>query len=717
MARKKRRSQYSLTGYTYSSEDIERLKKQPGVVSVTPEMIVFELKFKQELYDEWVKSQSPETIRRGFAKRGADVAVFPNELFLRMNTRFRYDGRPKYQALPVYDRRDGEGLPHKTPDELVAEGVLDKYALGYKITPLYNDLIRKAYTEAYPEKSVEDVIRESGYNPSDIGATRLNYLHKALEGSRNIGRPGIEERKQQKAAVKEEATSVVREELPKVTSESTIRSKPEKVATTEQGTKSEEALKPTKINNSEKNAPRSFSWAGQVAENTPYMRTKKPGYVEFTEEFYNDAVQFQGLPISDILSIYCISLASIPPVLYPTLRRKLREWKPTYKPTSFDLQIAINRFVAMQRLLEINLTETSENFKRMSPPEKKKLCEAIDQLPRDPVGMYSTQVLREKIGISQTLYYKYLRQERYGMEKTDKAASDVEAVRQVFDYKGFSKGSRQIYMLMPKVIGRKMGLKKIRRIMQENDMASDIRGANIQKQVMRKYLQENRKPNLLERKFRLYRPNQVRLTDVTYLEYGPRKKRAYGSASIDPVTGKLIAFVVMDKNDQRLADATLQEMDNYPCEFGGKLHSDQGSLYLTPDFQAKVAERGMDQSMSRRGNCWDNSPQESFFGHFKDECNYTACVSLNELRELIEEYKYYYNFERRMWNHLQMTPVEYEAYLDALSDEEFQKYIDQGETEYKEMQAHSIERAKARIRDLGAEDSVEDIEEGEKSNE
>ena len=717
MARKKRRSQYSLTGYTYSSEDIERQKKQPGVVSVTPEMIVFELKFKQELYDEWVKSQSPETIRRGFAKRGADVAVFPNELFLRMNTRFRYDGRPKYQALPVYDRRDGEGLPHKTPDELVAEGVLDKYALGYKITPLYNDLIRKAYTEAYPEKSVEDVIRESGYNPSDIGATRLNYLHKALEGSRNIGRPGIEERKQQKAAVKEEATSVVREELPKVTSESTIRSKPEKVATTEQGTKSEEALKPTKINNSEKNAPRSFSWAGQVAENTPYMRTKKPGYVEFTEEFYNDAVQFQGLPISDILSIYCISLASIPPVLYPTLRRKLREWKPTDEPASFELPVAINRFVAMQRILDIELTEISEKFKQMSPPEKKKLCEVIDELPRDPVGEYSTQALRDKIGISQTLYYKYLRQERYGMKKADKAASDIEAVRQVFDYKGFSKGSRQIYMLMPRIVGRKMGLKKIRRIMQENGMASDIRGANIQKQVMRKYLQENRKPNLLERKFRLYRPNQVRLTDVTYLEYGPRKKRAYGSASIDPVTGKLIAFVVMDKNDQRLADATLQEMDNYPCEFGGKLHSDQGSLYLMPDFQAKVAESGMDQSMSRRGNCWDNSPQESFFGHFKDECNYAACVSMNELRELIEEYKYYYNFERRMWNHLQMTPVEYEAYLNALSDEEFQKYIDQGEAEYKEMQAHSIERAKARIRDLGAEDSVEDTEEGEKSHE
>lgn len=203
----------------------------------------------------------------------------------------------------------------------------------------------------------------------------------------------------------------------------------------------------------------------------------------------------------------------------------------------------------------------------------------------------------------------------------------------------------------------------------------------------------------------------MRLTDVTYIDYGPKgteKKRAYGSASIDPVTGKLIAFVVMDTNDQKLADATLREMDNYPCEFGGKFHSDQGSLYLMPDFQAKVTERGFDQSMSRRGNCWDNSPQESFFGHFKDECDYESCESLDELHDLIEGYKYYYNYERGMWDRLQMTPVAYEEYLSSLGEEEFQKYLDEEEIRYREMQAHSIERAKKRIRDLGAEDMLVD---------
>lgn len=125
----------------------------------------------------------------------------------------------------------------------------------------------------------------------------------------------------------------------------------------------------------------------------------------------------------------------------------------------------------------------------------------------------------------------------------------------------------------------------------------------------------------------------------------------------------------------------------------------------------------MNQSMSRRGNCWDNSPQESFFGHFKDECDYRACETLDELRELIEEYKYYYNFERGRWDHLQMTPVAYEEYLTALSDEEFQKYLDEGEAQYREMKANSAEHARARVKDLGIEDSDNDAEEGEESDE
>ena len=594
---------------------------------------------------------------------------------------------------------------------------------GHRITPEYMNLIKSGYDRWYPEKSIEDVIRESGYNPSDIGDLRLSYLHKVLEGIRSVGSRGgnRDENRGSNRDCNETATKTEDRGEGKRVSEEPVKP----IAAVEQEideAKHTESSAPTVAADVEKkqqdttsDQPKRIStptmWTKRVIEGTPYVHVPMPGSIQLTAAFYNDAILFQGLPLNDILAIYDIPKGIVPKGMYTTLENVLRDWVPTMEPVPFDLQVAVNRFVAMRQLLDTKLAEIKEQFAEMTPPEKKKLCETINTLPRDNTGEYSNYAIRDMIGIAQTQYYKYLRNERYGMKKAEKKLNDVEAVRKVFDYKGFKEGSRQIYMLMPKIVGRKMGLKKIRRIMQENGMESDIRTPNAQKRAMEKYLKENRKPNLLDRRFRLYRPNQVRLTDVTYIDYGPKgteKKRAYGSASIDPVTGKLIAFVVMDTNDQKLADATLREMDNYPCEFGGKFHSDQGSLYLMPDFQAKVTERGFDQSMSRRGNCWDNSPQESFFGHFKDECDYESCESLDELHDLIEGYKYYYNYERGKWDRLQMTPVAYEEYLSSLGEEEFQKYLDEEEIRYREMQAHSIERAKKRIRDLGAEDMLVD---------
>lgn len=81
MPGKQSESQGKQLGYTYSIEDIERLKKQPGVVDVTPDMIIFDLAFKQELYHEWVESPCVETIRRSFIKRGADVDAFSPKFF------------------------------------------------------------------------------------------------------------------------------------------------------------------------------------------------------------------------------------------------------------------------------------------------------------------------------------------------------------------------------------------------------------------------------------------------------------------------------------------------------------------------------------------------------------------------------------------------------------------------------------------------------------
>ena len=70
--------------------------------------------------------------------------------------------------------------------------------------------------------------------------------------------------------------------------------------------------------------------------------------------------------------------------------------------------------------------------------------------------------------------------------------------------------------------------------------------------------------------------------------------------------------------------------------------------------------------MSRKGNCLDNAPIESFFGHLKDEINPRECKSLKELEKVISDYMEYYNNRRRQWNIKKMTPVEYRNHLLSL---------------------------------------------------
>lgn len=78
-----------------------------------------------------------------------------------------------------------------------------------------------------------------------------------------------------------------------------------------------------------------------------------------------------------------------------------------------------------------------------------------------------------------------------------------------------------------------------------------------------------------------------------------------------------------------------------------------------------VKELKMIQSMSGKGDCIDNAPIESFFGHLKDELDYQSCISFDDLRLAINEYMTYYNYERKQWTRNKMTPVQYRNHLLA----------------------------------------------------
>ncbi|MGL4761066.1 MAG: transposase, partial [Sarcina sp.] len=81
--------------------------------------------------------------------------------------------------------------------------------------------------------------------------------------------------------------------------------------------------------------------------------------------------------------------------------------------------------------------------------------------------------------------------------------------------------------------------------------------------------------------------------------------------------------------------------------------------------QKLLKKNKLGQSMSRRGNCWDNAPQESFFGHMKDEIIFKELQSLTNVIKAIDDYIDYYNYHRCQWNLKKMTPVQYRNHLLA----------------------------------------------------
>lgn len=439
----------------------------------------------------------------------------------------------------------------------------------------------------------------------------------------------------------------------------------------------------------------------------PYAKKATTERIELDESFFVAAYPLLEAGIDKVLSAFGMDPAhfSAQEKTYIIGRLYRMENSPVKDTLPLDIddctvRIMAARISAMEELVEEKLRGIGARIREMTPPERKEICRMIHSLPKDPGGVFTTGHMLSLAGISRNSYYCYIGKDDYGLTVSARDAIAEEAVRRAFEYKGYKKGVRMVYMLIPRLTGRKIGMDRVRRIMREYGMDCGVRKANSSRQAAAKRLAEYGKPNLLKRMFRLHRPNEVRITDVTYLKYSDDLE-AYGSALMDPVTGVLVAFVVSDHNDLELAKETLRRSDSHPCRDGGTFHSDQGSVYLSPEFQEEVKKLGFKQSMSKRGNCWDNAPQESFFGHFKDECDYSGCKDLDELKAVIDGYSYYYNNERGLWDRKKMTPVQYEAYLLSLTDNEFAEYMAREEKKYNDMKAEAAKKAKERFNTLG----------------
>lgn len=269
-------------------------------------------------------------------------------------------------------------------------------------------------------------------------------------------------------------------------------------------------------------------------------------------------------------------------------------------------------------------------------------------------------------GVSRSGYYAWIHAASARQEREEQDLADFALIKQAYEFRGYKKGARSIYMRLlhmnPPVV---MNLKKIRRLMDKYGLYCPIRGANPYRRMAKAMKTNHTAPNIVNRDFKKFGPRKVLLTDITYLYY--QGDCCYLSVITDVCTHEVLAYTV--SRDLKV-DFVIDMVDGLLNKYGAELddrtivHSDQGVHYTSQAFVKKLQNISFIQSMSRKGNCWDNAPQESFFGHMKDEIKELIKDSntFDEVNEILNDWMNYYNKDRYQWDLERLSPEEFYTY-------------------------------------------------------
>ena len=268
-------------------------------------------------------------------------------------------------------------------------------------------------------------------------------------------------------------------------------------------------------------------------------------------------------------------------------------------------------------------------------------------------------------GVSRSGYYNWVNNADYRQEREEQDKADFETILEAYKFRGYAKGARGIYMRLLHM-KKRMNLKKIRRLMKKFGLKCPIRKPNPYRRMAKAMKTNTVFPNLVNREFKAHGARKILLTDITYLFY--QNGVCYLSTILDAYTHEVLAYELSISLKIEFVLQTVQNLiDDYGCQMDNEtiVHSDQGCHYTSKAFIAKLKENDFVQSMSRKGNCWDNSPQESFFGHMKDEIKYEVeeCSTFEKVQALVDDWMDYYNNDRYQWDLVKLSPKEYYQYI------------------------------------------------------
>ena len=268
--------------------------------------------------------------------------------------------------------------------------------------------------------------------------------------------------------------------------------------------------------------------------------------------------------------------------------------------------------------------------------------------------LYDLDLLLNRTNMARSSFYYHQKQSK----STDKYKMIKELIKSIYHKHKGRYGYRRITdELNSKAVT--INHKTVLRLMKSLGLKSVIR---VKKYKSYKGEQGKIAPNVLKRNFKAASPNQKWATDIT--EFNISGKKLYLSPIIDLFNQEIISYELTERPVFNQVVMMLKKaFKKIPNNTNLTLHSDQGWQYQMKKYQCLLKEKGITQSMSRKGNCLDNAVIENFFGTLKSELFYIKKFkTIKELKREIEQYINYYNNVRIKSNLNKMSPIQYRAH-------------------------------------------------------
>jgi transposase InsO family protein len=248
------------------------------------------------------------------------------------------------------------------------------------------------------------------------------------------------------------------------------------------------------------------------------------------------------------------------------------------------------------------------------------------------------------------------------MNKPDKYVEESEVIKQIYHSNKGRYGYRRITLEMHNR-GYSINHKTVRKLMNKNNIKCQVR-----LRKYRSYKGEVGKiaPNILNRNFESSKPFEKLTTDVT--EFAVCEDKVYLSPILDLYNNEIMSYSIsLSPNFWQTREMLDGLFEKLPLNAKPVLHSDQGWQYQMKEFQRMLKEHNITQSMSRKGNCLDNSVMENFFGRLKTEMYFgEKFSSIEDFIQKLKEYLHYYNYERISLKLKGMSPIEYRTHSQSI---------------------------------------------------